>query len=31
MGKKYAVEYDKDSEVKHVGMAFRTTYWDWSS
>jgi len=31
MGKKYTEEYDKDPEVRHVRMAFRTTHWDWSS
>jgi hypothetical protein len=30
MGKKYTDEYDKDMEVKHVRMAFRTTNWEWS-
>ena len=31
MGKKYTEEYEKDLEVKHVRMAFRTTNWQWSS
>jgi hypothetical protein len=30
MGKKYAEQYDKDPQVKHVRMAFHTTHWEWS-
>jgi hypothetical protein len=30
MGNKYTEEYDKDPEVKHVRMTFRTTNWEWS-
>jgi len=30
MGRKYAEEYEKDPEVKHIRMDFRTTKWEWS-
>jgi hypothetical protein len=31
MGTKYTEQYDKDPEVKHVRMTYRTTNWEWSS
>lgn len=30
MGKKYTEAYNKDPEVRHIRMSFRTTNWEWS-